>query len=171
VRLQGRDDHPATLPVEPWVHRAGNLLGRPGHGAATSPTARPRHRPTIHGGTESGRSNCATGHAPSDADPRVLLHRRLLERSATMTMVRAAPRAAMLVESMRDVGYTLETALADIMDNAIAAGASHHQDSRRHARVTTARGCTRRRARDGPRRTNGSHATGQQGATSPERQR
>jgi hypothetical protein len=30
----------------------------------------------------------------------------------------------MLVESMRDVGYTLETALADIMDNAIAAGAA-----------------------------------------------
>src|SRR5262245_51992865 len=37
--------------------------------------------------------------------------------------VRAAPKAALLIESMRDVGYTLESALADIVDNAIAAKA------------------------------------------------
>jgi hypothetical protein len=34
-----------------------------------------------------------------------------------------APRAAMLIESMRDIGYSLETALSDIIDNSIAAGA------------------------------------------------
>ena len=38
--------------------------------------------------------------------------------------VPAQPSAAILIESMRDVGYTLETALADIVDNAIAAGAA-----------------------------------------------
>ena len=37
---------------------------------------------------------------------------------------RAAPKASTLVESMRDIGYSLETALADIIDNSIAAGAS-----------------------------------------------
>ncbi len=35
-----------------------------------------------------------------------------------------APRASVLIESMRDVGYSLETALADIVDNSITAGAS-----------------------------------------------
>lgn len=35
----------------------------------------------------------------------------------------AAPRAAVLVESMRDIGYSLGTALADIIDNSITAGA------------------------------------------------
>lgn len=34
-----------------------------------------------------------------------------------------APRAATLIESMRDVGYTLQTAIADIIDNSITAGA------------------------------------------------
>ncbi len=29
----------------------------------------------------------------------------------------ATPRASVLIESMRDLGYTLETALADIVDN------------------------------------------------------
>lgn len=38
--------------------------------------------------------------------------------------VAAAPRAAMLIESMRDIGYSLESALADIIDNSIAAGAT-----------------------------------------------
>lgn len=33
------------------------------------------------------------------------------------------PRASLLIESMRDIGYTLETALSDIVDNSIAAGA------------------------------------------------
>lgn len=35
----------------------------------------------------------------------------------------AAPHAAMLIESMRDIGYSLETALADIIDNSITAKA------------------------------------------------
>ena len=35
----------------------------------------------------------------------------------------AAPQAAMLIESMRDIGYSLETALADIIDNSITAKA------------------------------------------------
>lgn len=38
--------------------------------------------------------------------------------------VAAAPRAAMLIESMRDIGYSLGSALADIVDNSITAGAS-----------------------------------------------
>jgi hypothetical protein len=37
---------------------------------------------------------------------------------------RVAPRAASLIESMRDIGYTLETALADVIDNSISAGAT-----------------------------------------------
>lgn len=36
-----------------------------------------------------------------------------------------APRASVLIESMRDIGYTLETALADIVDNSITAGSSN----------------------------------------------
>lgn len=36
----------------------------------------------------------------------------------------AAPRASILIESMRDIGYTLETALADVIDNSITAGAT-----------------------------------------------
>jgi hypothetical protein len=36
-----------------------------------------------------------------------------------------APRASALIESMRDIGYTLETALADIVDNSITAGSSN----------------------------------------------
>lgn len=38
-----------------------------------------------------------------------------------------APRASVLIEGMRDIGYTLETALADITDNSIAAGAANIQ--------------------------------------------
>jgi hypothetical protein len=40
-----------------------------------------------------------------------------------MKTVRSAPRAALLIESMRDIGYSLESALADIIDNSITAGA------------------------------------------------
>jgi hypothetical protein len=40
-----------------------------------------------------------------------------------MTGISAPPRAAILIESMRDIGYTLETALADVVDNSISAGA------------------------------------------------
>jgi hypothetical protein len=37
---------------------------------------------------------------------------------------RAAPSAASLIEAMRDIGYSLETALADVIDNSISAGAT-----------------------------------------------
>ncbi|WP_316195585.1 MULTISPECIES: ATP-binding protein [unclassified Bradyrhizobium] len=40
-----------------------------------------------------------------------------------MKTVIAAPKAAMLIESMRDIGYSLETALADVIDNSITAKA------------------------------------------------
>ncbi len=36
-----------------------------------------------------------------------------------------APRASILIESLRDVGYSLPTAVSDIIDNSIAAQASH----------------------------------------------
>ncbi len=39
----------------------------------------------------------------------------------------ATPRASVLIESMRDLGYSLETALADIVDNSITAGAQNIQ--------------------------------------------
>jgi hypothetical protein len=35
------------------------------------------------------------------------------------------PKAAALSEAMRDIGYSLEAAIADIIDNSISAGASH----------------------------------------------
>lgn len=38
--------------------------------------------------------------------------------------VSAAPRASALIESMRDIGYTLGSALADVIDNSITAGAT-----------------------------------------------
>ena len=40
-----------------------------------------------------------------------------------MKTINAAPKASMLIESMRDIGYSLETALADVIDNSITAGA------------------------------------------------
>lgn len=43
--------------------------------------------------------------------------------SSGVRAVRAAPDAPMLIESMRDIGYSLETALADIVDNSITANA------------------------------------------------
>ena len=36
---------------------------------------------------------------------------------------KVAPRAAVLIESMRDIGYSLKTAVADVIDNSITAGA------------------------------------------------
>ena len=33
------------------------------------------------------------------------------------------PRASALVESLRDIGYSLQTALADVIDNSVTAGA------------------------------------------------
>lgn len=41
-----------------------------------------------------------------------------------LTKADATPRASALIESLRDIGYTLSTALADIVDNSITAGAS-----------------------------------------------
>lgn len=41
-----------------------------------------------------------------------------------MRTFNATPRASMLIESMRDIGYSLETALADIIDNSITARAT-----------------------------------------------
>lgn len=41
-----------------------------------------------------------------------------------MREIESRPSAAALIESMRDFGYTLETAIADIVDNSITAGAS-----------------------------------------------
>ena len=35
----------------------------------------------------------------------------------------ATPHAASLIEGMRDFGYTLETAMADIIDNSLTAEA------------------------------------------------
>lgn len=37
----------------------------------------------------------------------------------------ATPHAASLIQSLRDIGYSCETALADIVDNSITAGARH----------------------------------------------
>lgn len=44
-----------------------------------------------------------------------------------MRQERVAPRAAVLIESMRDLGYSLQTALADIIDNSITAQAKSIQ--------------------------------------------
>ena len=48
----------------------------------------------------------------------------LLADTARTHEHRAAPSAASLIESMRDIGYTLESALADVIDNAISAEAT-----------------------------------------------
>ncbi len=40
-----------------------------------------------------------------------------------MRIVEIAPKPSSLVESMRDIGYSLSTALADLVDNCIAARA------------------------------------------------
>lgn len=42
-----------------------------------------------------------------------------------MSEQRVAPKASSLIEAMRDIGYSLETALADVIDNSIAAGAKN----------------------------------------------
>ena len=44
-----------------------------------------------------------------------------------MRTVQAAPSASILIESMRDIGYSLDTALADVIDNSIAARATNIQ--------------------------------------------
>ncbi len=40
------------------------------------------------------------------------------------TIISHPPHSMMLLNSMRSVGYTLESAVADIIDNSITAGAS-----------------------------------------------
>ena len=42
-------------------------------------------------------------------------------------VVELPPRASSLIESLRDMGYTLQTALADVIDNSITAGARNMQ--------------------------------------------
>ena len=42
-----------------------------------------------------------------------------------MQSIEAPPKASILIESMRDIGYSLETALADVIDNSITAGATN----------------------------------------------
>jgi hypothetical protein len=45
------------------------------------------------------------------------------EADPALLSVEAPPKASLLIESMRDIGYSLETALADVIDNSITAGA------------------------------------------------
>ena len=46
-----------------------------------------------------------------------------MNSSAKTRSADATPHAAALIEGLRDIGYSLETALADIVDNAVTAGA------------------------------------------------
>jgi signal transduction histidine kinase len=39
--------------------------------------------------------------------------------------VRAEPEARTMIETFRAIGYSVETAVADIVDNAVSAGATH----------------------------------------------
>ncbi|WP_218191419.1 MULTISPECIES: ATP-binding protein [unclassified Pseudomonas] len=48
-----------------------------------------------------------------------------MHRKATSRRADATPHAASLVEGLRDIGYSLETAISDIIDNSITAGAKH----------------------------------------------
>lgn len=47
-----------------------------------------------------------------------------MKRGEELESFSAEPLASTLIESLRDIGYTLDTALADIIDNSITAGAS-----------------------------------------------
>ncbi|MCA1677819.1 MAG: ATP-binding protein [Actinobacteria bacterium] len=60
-------------------------------------------------------------------------HRRLVDavgptprtlKLSTVSFVIAEPRAAALIESLRAFGYAFPTAVADLVDNSISAGAS-----------------------------------------------
>jgi hypothetical protein len=46
-----------------------------------------------------------------------------MHRSTTSRRADATPHAASLIEGLRDIGYSLETAISDIIDNSITAGA------------------------------------------------
>lgn len=50
---------------------------------------------------------------------------RSQNRSSIRRTADATPRASSLIESLRDIGYSLETALADIIDNSLTAGAKN----------------------------------------------
>ena len=41
-----------------------------------------------------------------------------------MEEIRTPPKASSLIESLRDIGYSLKASIADIIDNSIAASAS-----------------------------------------------
>tara|TARA_Y100000589_G_C27173981_1_gene637953 strand:- start:859 stop:2280 length:1422 start_codon:yes stop_codon:yes gene_type:complete len=45
--------------------------------------------------------------------------------TSTSELIDATPSAALLIESIRDIGYSLETAIADLVDNSISAGAKN----------------------------------------------
>jgi hypothetical protein len=51
------------------------------------------------------------------------LQGQLLGCIVAKRVLEIAPKAGLLIESLRDIGYSLETALSDIIDNSIAAGA------------------------------------------------
>ena len=46
-----------------------------------------------------------------------------MKKRSTVTEQELLPRASFLVESLRDIGYSLQTAVADVIDNSLAAGA------------------------------------------------
>ena len=45
------------------------------------------------------------------------------QRMNSVNTIEVPPRAGALTQSMRGMGYTLQTAVADIIDNSISAGA------------------------------------------------
>ena len=45
--------------------------------------------------------------------------------SSSRKFIDATPSAALLIESIRDIGYTIETAIADLIDNSISASAKN----------------------------------------------
>ena len=47
-----------------------------------------------------------------------------------MRTVEVAPNPSALIESMRDIGYSLGTALADLIDNSLTARAGNDSDLR-----------------------------------------
>jgi hypothetical protein len=51
-------------------------------------------------------------------------HSKKIVTGATKRQADATPHAASLIEGMRDFGYTLETAMADVIDNSVTARAS-----------------------------------------------
>jgi hypothetical protein len=47
-----------------------------------------------------------------------------MDDSRTIRRANATPHAASLIEGLRDIGYSLETAISDVVDNSITAGAN-----------------------------------------------